>query len=49
MTYGRGTINQKEQLQILKGDFILEHKDQKLSDVYLVNEDVLGEGAFGKV
>ena len=42
-------VNSKKDVVANKADFIIEHKGQHLTDMYKVDEQILGEGAFGKV
>ena len=42
-------VNNKDELVTNKADFIIEHKGHHLTDLYKVDEQILGEGAFGKV
>ena len=43
-------MNNKDDLVITKADFVIQHqKGKKLTEFYLVDGKVLGEGAFGKV
>lgn len=37
-------MNEKDQLKVTKGDFVSEHKGKKLTDLYRVDEKILGSG-----